>query len=206
MICSMTRNVQFQKRLMLFVGAISIAGCGWSYDKSADHAPQAVVQQPVNVSVSVDVVDHAEIVKRIESHRGQVVVLDCWSTSCPPCIKEFPGLVDLKKDYGDTVACLSLSFDYEGLGVPEDVLPPVKTFLEKVSAGDIEYLLNRVEADALYKKKHITSVPVVMVWDRNGTLIQQFDDEYVSEKIRKSFTYEDVRGVVDQALGLQSKE
>ena len=202
----MTRNVQFQKRLMLFVGAISIAGCGWSYDKSADHAPQAVVQQPVNVSVSVDVVDHAEIVKRIESHRGQVVVLDCWSTSCPPCIKEFPGLVDLKKDYGDTVACLSLSFDYEGFGVPEDVLPPVKTFLEQVSAGGIENLLNRDEADALYKKMNITSVPGVMVWDRNGTLIQQFDDEYVSEKIRKSFTYEDVRGVVDQALGLQSKE
>lgn len=206
MICSMTRNVQFQKRLMLFVGAISIAGCGWSYDKSADHAPQTVVQQPVNVPVSVAVVDHSEIVKRIESHRGQVVVLDCWSTSCPPCIKEFPGLVDLKKDYGDTVACLSLSFDYEGLGVPEDVLPPVKTFLEQVSAGDIENLLNRDEADALYKKMNITSVPVVMVWDRNGTLIQQFDDEYASKKLGRSFTYDDVRGVVDQALGPQLKE
>ncbi|MFL2863392.1 MAG: TlpA family protein disulfide reductase [Pirellulales bacterium] len=144
--------------------------------------------------------------KRIESHRGQVVVLDCWSTSCPPCIKEFPGLVDLKKDYGDTVACLSLSFDYEGFGVPEDVLPPVKTFLEQVSAGDIENLLNRDEADALYKKMNITSVPVVMVWDRNGTLIQQFDDEYASEKLGKSFTYDDVRRVVDQALGSQSKE
>ena len=86
------------------------------------------------------------------------------------------------------------------------MLPPVKTFLEQVSAGEIENFLNRDEADALYKKMNLTRVPVVMVWDRNGTLIQQFDDEYVSEKIRKSFTYEDVRGVVDQALGLQSKE
>ena len=206
MICSMTRNVHFQKRLILFVGAVSIPGCGWSYDKSADHFPQTVVQHPVNVPVSVDVVDHSEIVKRIESHRGQVIVLDCWSTSCPPCIKEFPGLVNLKKDYGDTVACLSLSFDYEGFGVPEDVLPPVKTFLEQVSAGDIENLLNRDEADALYKKMNITSVPVVIVWDRNGTLIQQFDDEYASEKLGRTFAYEDVRGVVDQALRLQSKE
>ena len=60
--------------------------------------------------------------------------------------------------------------------------------------------------NALYKKMNITSVPVVMVWDRNGTLIQQFDDEYVSEKLGRSFTYDDVRGVVDQALGIQSKE
>ena len=89
---------------MLFVGTFSIAGCGWSYDKSADHAPQTVVQQSVNVPVSVAVVDHSEIVKRIELHRGQVVVLDCWSTSCPPCIKEFPGLVD-HSIFGDCYQC-----------------------------------------------------------------------------------------------------
>ena len=86
------------------------------------------------------------------------------------------------------------------------MLPPVKKFLEQVSAGDIENLVNRNEADALYKKMNITSVPVVMVWDRNGTLIQQFDDEYASEKLGRSFTYDDIRRVIDQALGSQSKE
>ena len=202
----MTRNTQFLKRLMLFVGAILIVGCGSYCDPPADHGPKAVVQQPVANPVSVSIADHSEIVNRIESHRGQVVVLDCWSTSCPPCVKEFPGLVDLKKDYGDTVACLSLSFDFEGFGAPEDVLPPVKKFLQQVSAGDIENLLNRDEADALYKKMNITSVPVVMVWGRNGTLVHQFDDEYASEKLGRSFTYDDVRQAVDQALSSQSKE
>jgi len=200
----MTRNVQFLKRLMLFVGVLLIAGCEWSNDDPSDHGPQAVVQQPATVSVAI--ADYSEIVERIDSHRGKVVVLDCWSTSCPPCIKEFPGLVALKKDYGDTVACLSLSFDYEGFGEPEDVLPPVKTFLEQVSAGDIENFLNRDEADALYKKMNITSVPVVIVWDRNGTLIQQFDDEYASEKLKRSFTYDDIRRVVEQSIESQSKE
>ena len=202
----MTRNVQFQKRLMLFVGAILIAGCGWYGDPPDDHGPQAVAQQPVANPVSIAVADHSEIVRRIASHRGRVVILDCWSTSCPPCVKEFPGLVDLKKDYGDTVSCLSLSFDFEGFGVPEDVLEPVRKFLEQVSAGDIENLLNSDEADALYKKMNITSVPAVMVWDRNGTLIQQFDDEYASEKLGRTFTYDDVRRAVDQALSSQSKE
>ena len=82
----------------------------------------------------------------------------------------------------------------------------MKKFLEQVSAGDIENLLNRDEADALYKKMNITSVPVVMVWGRNGTLVHQFDDEYASEKLGRSFTYDDVRQAVDQALSSQSKE
>ena len=82
----------------------------------------------------------------------------------------------------------------------------MKTFLEQVSAGDIENFLNRDEADALYKKMNITSVPVVMVWDRNGTLIQQFDDEYVSENLKRSFTYDDIRRVVEQSIESHSKE
>jgi hypothetical protein len=45
-----------------------------------------------------------------------------------------------------------------------------------------------------------------MVWGRNGTLIHQFDDEYASEKLGRSFTYDDVRQAVDQALSSQSKE
>ena len=104
MICSMTRNVQFRKRLMLFVGAISITGCEWYCDPPSDHVPQVAVQHPVANPVSIAVADHSEIVKRIESHRGQVVVLDCWSTSCPPCIKEFPGLVD-HSIFGDCYQC-----------------------------------------------------------------------------------------------------
>ncbi|MDA7993175.1 MAG: hypothetical protein MPJ25_09065, partial [Pirellulales bacterium] len=61
-------------------------------------------------------------------------------------------------------------------------------------------------ADALYKKMNITSVPVVIVWDRNGTLIQQFDDEYASEKLKRSFSYDDIRRVVEQSIESQSKE
>ena len=95
MICSMTRNVQFLKRLMLFVGVLLTAGCEWSNDDPSDHGPQAVVQQPATVSVAI--AGYSEIVERIDSHRGKVVVLDCWSTSCPPCIKEFPGLVSSSK-------------------------------------------------------------------------------------------------------------
>ncbi|MFL2863391.1 MAG: hypothetical protein ACJ0BJ_12470 [Pirellulales bacterium] len=50
----MTRNVQFQKRLMLFVGATSIAGCGWSCDPLKPTMPRrTAVQQPVAMILSL---------------------------------------------------------------------------------------------------------------------------------------------------------
>lgn len=206
MICSMTRNVWFLKQLLLFAGAISVVGCGWYGDKPADRVASQPVQQQKSKPVSVVIVDHSEIMKRIASHRGKIVVLDCWSTSCPPCVREFPGLVTLQKEYGDSVVCLSLSFDYEGFGVPEDVLPPVQKFLEKVSAGSIENLLNRDGADSLYTKMNLTSVPVVMVWDRDGTMVQQFDDDYANKKLGRAFTYDDVRQVINQVTQSKVKE
>ena len=206
MICSMTRNVWFLKQLLLFAGAISVVGCGWYGDKPADRVASQPVQQQKSKPVSVVIVDHSEIMKRIASHRGKIVVLDCWSTSCPPCVREFPGLVTLQKEYGDSVVCLSLSFDYEGFGVPEDVLPPVQKFLEQVSAGSIENLLNRDGADSLYTKMNLTSVPVVMVWDRDGTMVQQFDDDYANKKLGRAFTYDDVRQVVEQVTQSTVKE
>ena len=206
MICSMTRNVWFLKQLLLFAGAISVVGCGWYGDEPADRVASQPVQQQKSKPVSVTIVDHSEIMKRIASHRGKIVVLDCWSTSCPPCVREFPGLVTLQKEYGDSVVCLSLSFDYEGFGVPEDVLPPVQKFLEKVSAGSIENLLNRDGADSLYTKMNLTSVPVVMVWDRDGTMVQQFDDDYANKKLGRAFTYDDVRQVINQVTQSKVKE
>ncbi len=206
MICSMTRNVWFLKQLLLFAGAISVVGCGWYGDKPADRVASQPVQQQKSKPVSVVIVDHSEIMKRIASHRGKIVVLDCWSTSCPPCVREFPGLVTLQKEYGDSVVCLSLSFDYEGFGVPEDVLPPVQKFLEQVSAGSIENLLNRDGADSLYTKMNLTSVPVVMVWDRDGTMVQQFDDDYANKKLGRAFTYDDVRQVINQVTQSKVKE
>ena len=38
--------------------------------------------------------------QRIAAKRGKVVVMDAWSTSCPPCMKEFHNLVELHKQYG----------------------------------------------------------------------------------------------------------
>ncbi|NCA11914.1 hypothetical protein EBR56_08940, partial [bacterium] len=77
-------------------------------------------------AVTLRLVDHASLVAEIAAHRGKIVVLDCWSTSCPPCVREFPRLVALADKHPRDVVCMSLSFDYEGIGTPADAVPKVR--------------------------------------------------------------------------------
>jgi len=141
----------------------------------------------------------------VEANRGRIVVLDCWSTSCPPCVKEFPGLVALAKQYRDQVACLSLSFDYEGIGTPEEVLPPVRSFLEKVGAGDISNMLTKEDADSLYKKLDLVSIPAVYVYKPDGTLARRFDDDDAARRLGRPFTYADVEAEIRGLLPATTK-
>src|SRR5579885_2331113 len=70
----------------------------------ASEAPRSVAgeseKRPAASDVAVEIKDFDGIQSLIASKRGKVVVMDCWSTWCDPCVKEFPGLVALHKKYG----------------------------------------------------------------------------------------------------------
>ena len=157
-------------------------------------APKAAA--PIDVAF----VDHDGLMAAVAAHRGKIVVLDCWSTSCPPCIKEFPGLVALAKKYPADVVCLSLAFDYEGIGKPDDALPAIREFLHSVGAGGIGNMLVREEADTMYRKLDLDSVPAVYVWKADGTLARRFDDDDAARRLRRPFTYADVEETVRELL------
>jgi len=150
--------------------------------------------------VTVTVVDTAGLEAEIARHRGRVVVVDLWSTSCPPCVKEFPRLVALARRHGDAVACVSMSLDYEGIDSPEEVLPPVRAFLEKVDAGGIVNLLCSEEADAVYRKLDLVSVPAVYVYAPDGSLARRFDEDDATKRLGRPFTYDDVEAEVRRLL------
>lgn len=44
-----------------------------------------------------------DITALVAKHQGKIVVVDVWSTSCAPCMQEFPGLVRLHKSYPEQV-------------------------------------------------------------------------------------------------------
>ena len=167
----------------------------------------APAQPPVQTTgkatgkATVRLVDQAGLDAEISRQAGKVVVVDFWSTSCPPCVKEFPRLVALKKTHGERIACISFSLDYEGIDAPEELLPPVQAFLDKVGAGGIVNLLCTEEADAVYRKLDLVSVPAVSVYGPDGKLVQRFDEDDAAKRLKRPFTYDDVEGVVGRLLG-----
>jgi thiol-disulfide isomerase/thioredoxin len=154
-----------------------------------------------DAGVTVVPVDHAGVMAEVARHRGKVVVLDCWSTSCPPCVKEFPELVRLADAHPDDVVCLSLALDYDGIGTPEEVVPRVRGFLERVAARRVVNLIATEEADAMFRKLDLVGVPAVFVWRADGTLAVRYDDDHATAKLGRPFTYADVEATVAGLLG-----
>lgn len=185
------------------MGPVASSTIRESVDSAVTSALAEPAESDANVAVQVKIMGHDEIQQLIASHKGKVVIMDCWSTSCEPCVKEFPNLVALHKKHGpEKVACISLSFDYEGLGKPEDVLPVVQEFVQKQGAT-FDNVLCSDESETLYKKMNLASVPAVYVYRPDGELAKRFDNEDAS-KPEDAFNYEHVAKLVEQLVAGQS--
>jgi thiol-disulfide isomerase/thioredoxin len=175
-------------QFLALLASLSLAGCEHSPASNGDGTTTAVQETEVATAAAGDVelsiLSFDEIQKLIADKRGKVVVIDAWSTSCPPCLKDFHNLVELHKQYGaDQLACISLSFDYEGIGKPEDVREPVLSFLRAQGAA-FDNVMSNEESDTLYRKFKLNAVPAIFVYDRAGKLRTRFEDEGAYKKVR----------------------
>lgn len=185
-------------------GAVGVSrrrvGAAWLAALGALPAVPVGAAPPPADKPTLAAVDHAGLMAAVARQKGKIVVLDCWSTSCPPCVKEFPRLVALEEKYGDRVVCMSLSLDFDGLDPVDALVPPVLRFLQQVKAGGVINLIATEEADAMYEKLELDSVPAVYVWKADGSLSRRFDDGDAKTRLGRPFTYDDVEAEVAALL------
>jgi len=139
-------------------------------------------------TITLKVAAWDDVLKIVEQNKGKIVVVDLWSTSCQPCVAEFPGLVKLQAGHTKDVVCVSFNCNYIGLDQPEEELPEVLKFLQKQNAQFVNLMSNE-EDEKLYKRVGIASIPVVRVYGRDGKLAKQFDNEK-EEYGKDGFTYD----------------
>ena len=153
-------------------------------------------------AVTLDIKNWDETLALVAQHKGKVVVLDLWSTSCEPCMVEFPHLVELHKQHGDKLVCLSASCDYAGIKSkpPETYHARVLEFLTKQNANFSNVLLN-VESDVLFEKIELASIPAVYVFGADGKIAKRFDND--NAKPGEDFTY--AKDIVPFVEGLIAK-
>ena len=127
-------------------------------------------------------------IRGIVTKTDRVTVVDVWSLACEPCLKEFPGLVALHRDLGDSVACFAVDADFDGRRTKpaESYRPRVEAFLKSVGATFPNYL-SETPSDELFEAIGIESIPAVLVFDASGKLVRTFAD--VGEDA--GFTYAD---------------
>lgn len=128
----------------------------------------------------------------VAKNKGKIVVVDIWSTSCLPCMTEFPNLVEIHKKHGDRVVCISFNVDYVGIKSK-----PAKTyekkaheFLQKHNATCLNFL-STTPSDEIFESLELPSIPAVYVYDGDGKILKRFDDSLFEDGKEEAFTYED---------------
>lgn len=118
-----------------------------------------------------------EEIKSQATKTGKVTVVDVWSLACEPCLKEFPGLVAIDRDMGDSVACFAVDSDYDGRKTKpaESYRPRVEAFLKSVNAKFPNFLCTTPNEE-LFTELEIESIPAVLIFDAKGKLVRKFVD------------------------------
>lgn len=165
--------------------------------------PMLTAEPRKESEVSLKIMNWEETLEIVKKHKGKIVVMDVWSTSCDPCMKEFPNLVKIAKTQSKDISCLSVSTDYTGAKnkPPEFYRERVMKFLQEQDATFENVLLN-VPSDELFEKIELASIPAVYVFGRDGKLVKRFDSES-AENLKtdgEAFTYADVNKVVSELL------
>jgi thiol-disulfide isomerase/thioredoxin len=196
--------------LLLAASSTALTGCEPSQKSAAPGQATAEPNlEPANppkpeeaapAAVKTIQVDFPGFEEQVKKQAGKLVVVDVWSTGCPPCMREYPNLVALSRRWPDQVVCMSYNVDYIGQKSKpvESYLPKVGGFLEKQKSTSVLNLISSEADSDVFEKLEIASIPVVMLYDREGKLIQKFTEANSGDD---GLTYEsDIIPAIEAAL------
>jgi cytochrome c biogenesis protein CcmG/thiol:disulfide interchange protein DsbE len=99
----------------------------------------------------------------LSQYRGKTVVLNFWASWCPPCLEEFPSLMQLQREMPNVVV-LAVSFDEDAAAyrqyLADNHIDNLVTILDLSQKSNLAY--------------GTTRPPETYVIDANGTIRRKF--------------------------------
>lgn len=164
-------------------------------DLAAAPTPQPAA--PAAGEVTLTPVKYDELLARIAANKSaKFTLVDIWATWCPPCMENFPHVVQMNAKYADQgLAVASLSFDD---ATDPAALKKAKEFLEGKKAVFPNYVLDEPN-DVAFEKFDLVAIPAVYLFGPDGKEMKR----YTWDDPNNQFTYEQVER--DVAAMLQGK-
>ena len=159
------------------------------------------VDQSRTDEVALSVTSWDDVQQLAARHRGKVVVIDIWTTTCLTCVEEFPKFVELQQKYGkDKLACISVNCDYDGIEPkpPQWYRDDVLKFLQHNQATFENVMLDLSLLDFM-ELIGLNSTPAILIYGRDGKLARRFDND-ISTSADEGFTMQQVAAVIDRSL------
>lgn len=113
--------------------------------------------------------------------KGKISLINFWSINCEPCIKEFPDLNRIKKQFKDSVNFVAITVDSS---------VDVENFLKK-HKFDYEQITDSMFP--LLNELKINALPMTIILDKNGIILNVYgglitnNENEVIETLKKSF-------------------
>ncbi len=166
------------------------------FEMPSDDDPRTNFAAPAETSIQYASWD---AIKQQATSSGKITVVDLWSLSCEPCLKEFPELVKLHRAAGDKVQCIAVNVDFDGRKSrpPQYYADQVSMFLASNDATGFPAYICETASDDVYAAADIDSIPTVMVFDTDGKPVKVFVD--AGETL--GFTYQkDILPLLDKIM------
>jgi len=164
----------FCSTLLIFLSACQSSVTPEAQKTDSEHQQS----DPSAAEIPLEIADWRRVEELVEEHQGQIVVVDLWSHSCLPCMREFPEFVALQKRFPDHVVCISFNCDYFGgkRHPPESYRPRVEAFLAKHQAH-FPNILSNVASDNFFPSIGLASIPATYVFNQQGKVARRFDND-----------------------------
>ncbi len=121
----------------------------------------------------------SELQKIIDSYKGEKAVLvNIWATWCAPCVKEFPEIVKLQRNYPDDLKVIFVSADF-----PQQ-RDEALNFLKKQKVDWTTYFKTGKDQPFIesLSQEWTGALPFTKVIDMNGDLVASWEQSASYEK------------------------
>lgn len=130
---------------------------------------------------NVSTISATELQQLVSGSKGRVLIVAFWATWCSPCVKEFPGLVTVRKEIPESdLQMVGISLDHNVRAVENFVQQQQANFPIFMDGGDVSATFG------------VNSIPRTLIFSRSGEkvldhlgFISEESFRHVVERVRR---------------------